>query len=241
MILTIYLIILTYFILGGIIFYYIYRNKEPEIAKKNRAKFISYFVIIHILFFSIVINPIVFHYLVLLIVIIGWAEVINLFRQSGFKRKRFFGLSVPVFLIISGGLICFSRTESNLILFTFMVVSIFDAFSQISGQLFGKHKLFPAISPGKTIEGLIGGAVIAVASAFLLRGLVADHRLNIFLLGSGIVIAAFIGDALTSLYKRKYEVKDFSNLIPGHGGFLDRFDGLAGGATFITLLDFFGI
>ncbi len=111
MILTIYLIILTYFILGGIIFYYIYRNREPEIAKKNRSKFISYFLIIHILFFSIVINPIVFYYLVL---------------------------------------------------FTFMVISIFDAFSQISGQLPGRNRIFQSVSPGKTIEGLISGAAIAI-------------------------------------------------------------------------------
>lgn len=241
MILTIYLIILAYFIFGGILFYFIYRNREPEIAVQNRNKFISYFVIIHILFISIVFYPLIFHYLALLIVIVGFAEVMNLFRKSGYSRKGFFSFSLFVFIVFSGGFICFSRMENNLILFTFLVISLFDAFSQISGQILGRHKLFPSVSPNKTVEGFIGGGIIAIFSAFLFDGLTGGLNIHTLLLSSGIVLFAFFGDAATSFYKRKYMVKDFSNLIPGHGGFLDRFDGLLAGALFITLLDFFGV
>jgi phosphatidate cytidylyltransferase len=241
MILTIYLLILAYFIFGGILFYFIYRNREPEIASQNRNKFISYFVIIHILFISIVFCPLIFHYLALLIVLAGLAEAINLFRKSGYSRKGFFTLSLFIFIVLTGGFICFSRMENNLILFTFLVISVFDAFSQISGQILGRHKLFPSVSPNKTVEGFIGGGIIAIFSALLFDGLTGDLKIHTLLLSSGIVLFAFFGDAATSLYKRKYMVKDFSNLIPGHGGFLDRFDGLLAGALFITLLDFFGV
>jgi phosphatidate cytidylyltransferase len=241
MILTIYIIILVYFILGGISFYYIYRNKEPRVARENRNKFISYLIIIHTLFFSIVFNPVIFHYLALLIIFIGLVEAVRLFFQADFANKKFFSFSLFIFMIFSVGFICFSRMDRNLVLFTFLIISIFDAFSQISGQLMGRHKIFPSVSPGKTFEGLIGGAVIAIASSFLLRNLGSGVNLNIFLLTSGIVLFAFLGDAVTSLYKRRYDVKDFSNLIPGHGGILDRFDSLVAGATFITILDFLGI
>ncbi len=241
MIVTIYLFILTYFILGGLCFYYIYRNKEAHIAAKNRVKFISYFIIIHILFFSIIFNPMVFYYLALLIILGSLADMIKLFRQSGYAKKGFFTFSLLLFIVFSGGFICFSRMDKNLVLFTFLIVSVFDAFSQISGQLLGRNRLFPSVSPGKTLEGLIGGALIAIASAYMLKGLAGISSLNTFLLVSGIILFAFTGDAVTSLYKRKYRVKDFSNLIPGHGGFLDRFDSLVAGATFITILDFLGI
>ncbi len=241
MILTIYIIILSYFILGGISFYLIYRNKDTQTALKNRDKFISYFIIINTIFFSIVFYPIIFHYLALLIILVGLMEVVKLFRQSGYANRGFFIFSIFVFILLSGGFICFSRMEKTLVLFTFLVLSIFDAFSQICGQLMGKHKIFPSISPGKTVEGLIGGALIAIASSLLLGELNVMDNIHTLLLASGIVVFAFAGDTVTSLYKRKYRVKDFSNLIPGHGGFLDRFDSLIAGATFIAILDFAGI
>lgn len=241
MLLNIYIIIFIYFVLGGISFYFIYRNKEPKTAMRNRTKFISYFIIIHTLFFSIVIEPLVFHYLAIFILLISLGEIIRLFRKSGYDKKRFFSLSLIIFLLFSGGFICFSRMDKNLILFTFLILSIFDAFSQISGQLIGRNKLFPTISPGKTIEGFIGGAVIAVASSLLLSGLAGYYDINILFLASGIVLFAFTGDMIASLYKRKYMVKDYSNLIPGHGGFLDRFDSLVAGAFFIAILDFTGL
>src|SRR5690606_10083203 len=108
--------------------------------------------------------------------------------------------------------------NKNLVLFTFLVLSIFDAFSQISGQLAGRRKLFPAISPGKTVEGLLGGAFTALASALLLKSLVEFSAWKILLVAAGIVLFAFAGDVAASVYKRKYNVKDFSKLLPGHGG-----------------------
>lgn len=239
MVLTIYIIILSYFVLGAFGFWYINRKKDRQTAQKSRIKFISYFFIIHILFFSIVFNSFIFSILSFLIVLAGLVEIIKLYRESGFRRKKFRVASMLLYILLCIGFLYFSRLDKNLILFTFLVISIFDAFSQISGQLFGKRKLFPEISPGKTVEGLVGGGVIAIASSILIKQLAATGSSETLLLAAGIVVFAFLGDMAASAYKRIFGVKDFSQLIPGHGGFLDRFDSLIAGGFFIALLNFF--
>ncbi len=136
-----------------------------------------------------------------------------------------------VFFILSAGLLVFSQTADNLILLTFLILSIFDSFSQIIGQLLGKTKIIPNISPKKTLEGVVGGTIISLISTFLLKSLFTGTIAELFIFAIGTIVFAFAGDVLASLYKRKYKVKDYSKLIPGHGGFLDRFDSLiAGGA-----------
>jgi phosphatidate cytidylyltransferase len=102
-----------------------------------------------------------------------------------------------------------------------------DIFAYFTGLLFGRHKLAPNLSPKKTIEGAVGGLVGSV----LLCGLFGYfflpdlfyHTIAIGVLGSG---AAQVGDLTASLIKRKLGIKDYGKLIPGHGGFLDRFDSL---------------
>jgi len=125
--------------------------------------------------------------------------------------------------------------EQGLILFSFLILSVFDGYSQITGQLFGKRKLFPKVSPNKTVEGLIGGAVIAVLSALVFRNVIEEEPLKAIMLAAVIAVFAFAGDAAKSVYKRKYGVKNFSNLIPGNGGFLDRFDSLIATGAGIAL------
>jgi len=226
-----YIIILSYFLLGGTGIYLINRKKEPAVARKGYIKFGVYFLIINILFFSITIQPIVFQYIAFLIVVVGLVELIRLFYHDKFKLPLFFAFSLLIYAILSAGLFVFSQAGENLILFTFLILSIFDSFSQISGQLFGHTQIMPKISPNKTWEGLLGGVSISLASAFLLKSLFNGSIPELILFTAGTVIFAFTGDILASLYKRKYGVKDYSNLIPGHGGFLDRFDSLiAGGA-----------
>lgn len=237
MTLTIYLIILSYFVLGAVGFYFINRKKDRKTARKSWLKYITYFIIIHLLFFSIVYNPLVFHYVAILIIITGAAELMRLFRISGYSSPVFFMISILVFLFFCTGFFRFSQLNAGLILFSFLVLSIFDAFSQITGQLAGKTRLFPAISPGKTVEGLAGGVVTAVASSLLLNNLTENSVTHSLILATGIVIFAFTGDMLASVYKRKYHVKDFSRLLPGHGGFLDRFDSLIAGGAFTALFE----
>ncbi|HYQ56304.1 MAG TPA: phosphatidate cytidylyltransferase, partial [Draconibacterium sp.] len=139
------------------------------------------------------------------------------------------------------GLWRLGKMDSNLILFSFLVLSIFDAFSQISGQLWGKIKIAPKISPNKTVGGTVGGALFALASGFYLNGLYYNKWYIIAGLTLGIILFAFLGDIAASYYKRRFGVKDYSNLIPGHGGFLDRFDSLIAGGAWVTFfIHFFG-
>ena len=100
-----------------------------------------------------------------------------------------------------------------------------DTGAYCSGSLFGKHKLFPRISPGKTWEGSIGGAVIVLIVAAVISWY--DQSLSILeWLGLGLVVVFFgtWGDLVESLFKRTLGIKDSGNIMPGHGGMLDRFD-----------------
>ncbi len=240
MIVTIYIIILTYFIIGGAGFYFINRRKDRVEAGRNRTKYITYFFIINVIFLSIALKPQLFHYLGLAIMVAGVGELVKLFRTSGFRNSTFFFLFLVLYLFLCAGFYRYSLMDRNLVLFTFLVLSVFDAFSQISGQLLGKTRIFPSVSPQKTLEGLAGGVLVALATSVLMIQLVPYQAYKSILLGAGIVLFAFIGDTATSVYKRKYGVKDFSNLIPGHGGVLDRFDSLLSGGAFVALADLAG-
>jgi phosphatidate cytidylyltransferase len=235
MVQLIYIIILAYFILGAIGFYFINRKKDPLSARKSWIKFITYFIIIHILFFSIIINPVAFRFLAGIIIIAGFYEIFNLHKESGFIKKRFFLLSALIFAVLAYSFFIFSGMDKYYILFVFLVVSVFDSFSQITGQIFGRNKLCLRISPAKTFEGMAGGLLIAVFSSLLFRDLIMKSVGDTLIIASGIVLFAFLGDLAASYYKRSFDVKDFSNVIPGHGGFLDRFDSLIAGGAWIAV------
>ena len=94
------------------------------------------------------------------------------------------------------------------------------------GRVWGRHKLAPPISPGKTIEGTIGGLVAAVIVGALATVLYPQLGLRLLGLGFAVGISAVAGDLLESALKRRLRVKDSGWIMPGHGGFLDRIDGL---------------
>ncbi|MDP4222811.1 MAG: phosphatidate cytidylyltransferase [Bacteroidota bacterium] len=236
MIRTIYLIVLAYFAVGLVFYFFIGHKLGPEKARHNWIKLLFYFLIINITFFSIAINTSYFRILAALIIIVGFYELFNLWRISGFAVKEFYIISTIIYLIFCTGFCFFSGMEKGIILFTFMILSIFDSFCQIAGQLWGRTKLFPMISPQKTVEGFIGGTIVALLSGYLLRNLIPGSPMKGILLAIGIALFAFIGDLTKSIYKRKFGVKNFSNLIPEHGGLLDRFDSLIAGGAFIALI-----
>jgi len=101
-----------------------------------------------------------------------------------------------------------------------------DTGAYLTGRAFGKRKLFPAVSPGKTWEGLIGGIVLCLGAAYVIslysHGLILKQWLV-----SGVIIGLFgtLGDLVESMWKRKLGIKDSGKSMPGHGGLLDRFDG----------------
>ncbi|MFT7363875.1 MAG: phosphatidate cytidylyltransferase, partial [Algoriphagus sp.] len=110
-----------------------------------------------------------------------------------------------------------------------------DTGAYFAGTRFGKTKLFERVSPKKSWEGFLGGAFSAIGVAFILARyfhVIEDWK---WLVIAGIIIiAGTYGDLIESLFKRSIEIKDSGNGLPGHGGFMDRFDGLLLSAPFIT-------
>ena len=113
----------------------------------------------------------------------------------------------------------------NLILFIFILTWTFDTFAYIVGIRFGKHKIMPSISPKKSWEGFAGGLIFTLIAAYI----TAEYFLSInlrFVITIGLLLpfTATLGDFIASHYKREAKLKDSGNLIPGHGGILDRMD-----------------
>ncbi len=121
-----------------------------------------------------------------------------------------------------------------------------DTGAYFAGTLFGKHKLSPRISPKKTIEGAIGGVIVCVALTWAIAflcvstlGIVDGYSVNVInliILTAICSIISMIGDLSFSVVKRTYGVKDYGNIMPGHGGVLDRFDSFMFVAPFVCVL-----
>ena len=116
--------------------------------------------------------------------------------------------------------------EPARVLAIIFIVWINDIFAYLVGCSIGKHKMCPSISPKKSWEGFLGGIVFAVgfamAAGYMMEG-------NVYAwggLGAVVALAGVAGDLVESMIKREFDVKDSGNLIPGHGGVLDRFDAL---------------
>ena len=147
-----------------------------------------------------------------------------------------------LFLGISFNLIMLIREKSlELIIYLLLIQTLTDTFALITGRLVGRHKLCPVISPKKTIEGSIGGTLIAsfVAVAFYVTLCPYDSLLFVIVITVLLSIIGQLGDLVFSAIKRYYDKKDFSDLIPGHGGILDRFDSLIFIAlAFVFIIDY---
>ena len=121
----------------------------------------------------------------------------------------------------------------ELIIVVFCLLWVNDIFAYLTGKLLGKHKLFPRISPGKTIEGSLGGLLFTVL-AMMIYAHYMDWSVT-FGMGLAAIAVVFgsLGDLCESMLKRQAKVKDSGKLIPGHGGILDRFDSVMFSVPFI--------
>lgn len=127
------------------------------------------------------------------------------------------------------------------IFFLFFVIFAGDTGAYYAGHRWGRHKLWPAVSPGKTVEGAVGGLLSSLATALLVGKLLLSLGESgiTFLLSLGLVIASVgqMGDLMESMIKRVSKVKDASSILPGHGGLLDRLDSL----IFAFPLTYYGV
>ena len=154
--------------------------------------------------------------------------------QLGFDKLAISLVAGVVLPLLLGALVRIQSWEKGrfFILIPFVMAFLSDTGAYFAGLRFGKNKLAPVISPKKTIEGVIGGVVGAILG-MLLFSLILDafFKLEInyyaaLLYGVAGSCAAVFGDLCFSVVKRQTGIKDYGNLIPGHGGILDRFDSM---------------
>lgn len=159
-------------------------------------------------------------------------------------NDAFFLIGALLFLGISMSLLILVRSiDLNLLIFLLLIPMVTDIFAYITGMLIGKHKLLEEISPKKTVEGMIGGTLMGVFVGAMFHHTVIDPtfpKLEILAICMFLSLLGQYGDLVFSAIKRYFGKKDFSNLIPGHGGILDRLDSiifvLLGFMFFITIL-----
>lgn len=141
-----------------------------------------------------------------------------------------FLIGSTLFMGLSFNLLIITRNYDILyIIYLLLVTTITDTFALFTGSLIGRHKLAPEISPKKTYEGLFGGLFMGVSISVIFYHVAINPSLPLvilILITLCLVIVGQIGDLVFSSIKRYYGRKDFSDLIPGHGGILDRLDSI---------------
>jgi len=139
-------------------------------------------------------------------------------------------------------LVALHEREPNLVLFVLLLVVAADVGAYFGGRKFGRHKLAPKVSPGKTWEGVFGGFVAAALMAFIGVAWFKVSTVPFLAVCAIVVVASIVGDLTESLFKRHAGLKDSGSLLPGHGGVLDRVDSVTAAApVFLVSLEFLGL
>ena len=231
---------------GGIPFYLLalvvsliaYKEILDLIIKDDYwIRLVSYICFLFLVGSSIVQNDItaVLDFKVVGIVLLIFGILFLFKHKSNFKvDKCFYLIGVTLFLGVGFSTLIIIRNMSLMYFIYFLLITTMtDTFAHSTGTLFGKHKI-NEISPNKSWEGCLGGAFFGTLISVLFYLIVINQSINVFLL---VFITLFlsiigqIGDLFFSLIKRQNNIKDFSNLMPGHGGVLDRLDS----ALFVAL------
>jgi len=167
----------------------------------------------------------------MLVILCYLISLVFINNQDKYNYKdAFYLIGITLFIGFSfQNLIYLRNTNLNILIYLLLTTVATDTFALLVGKCFGKHKLAPEISPNKTIEGSIGGSCfgVVIASLFYIY-FIKDYSslVSVILTTLFLTIIGQLGDLVKSSIKRYEKVKDFSNLIPGHGGILDRFDSI---------------
>ena len=155
------------------------------------------------------------------------------FSNIGYTLLGIVYVAVPFSLL--NYILTYTGTYSYELLFgIFFILWSNDTGAYLAGSAFGKNKLFPRISPGKSWEGSIGGAIASFIVAYIISGWYTSiTKIDWVIIAAILIVIGTLGDLVESLYKRSLNVKDSGTLLPGHGGILDRFDSLLMAIPFV--------
>jgi phosphatidate cytidylyltransferase len=175
----------------------------------------------------------------LLMLCISVVFIAELYMQSVYPFQNVGVITLSVFYVALPivGLILLSNKDGNfsnhLAVGLLFLTWSNDTGAYFAGSKFGKNKFFPRISPNKTWEGTIGGGLLCIITAIIFSRLFTEYCIIDWIV-FGLIVSVFgsLGDLVESMLKRSFDIKDSGNIMPGHGGFLDRFD------AFIFILPF---
>ncbi|WP_409275692.1 phosphatidate cytidylyltransferase [Neobacillus sp. SCS-31] len=211
-----------------------------ELAKMKNIKLVSFPGIVSLLTMWLLILPKDYmgflsdvgmekHEIAILAVLLLLAYTVAAKNRFTFDDSSFMVMAV---VYVGAGFYYFMETrEAGGLIWLFYSLFIMwatDSGAYFIGRAFGKRKLWPEISPNKTVEGAIGGVVCAllVALAFLFFSDIGASPLKLLVITALLSVFGQLGDLAESAFKRKYNIKDSGKILPGHGGILDRFDSL---------------
>ena len=195
--------------------------------------FLIFFLLIFIYYFEEYIP-----FAIILIYSMIFYEIIFFFKN---KKRRSFLLFLYVFIsFISIEIYIIYFYEKVLFLYFILLISCFDISSYIFGTLFGKKRILPKISPNKTIFGVVAGSLLTLIISLSFNNLFYIFTFTTSVVFSALIILfAFMGDVIESFYKRRFEIKNSSNILPGHGGIFDRLDSFVMGSIPMLIFNYF--
>jgi phosphatidate cytidylyltransferase len=222
--------------LVGAIAVAVINSRRGGSARERWVKYAAYLLIVSAVIAAIITGSWYFTALAAVIATLGYYELFLSGIRKGDALLLVNGLLI--YTILLAGFVGFVlNAGASALLAVYFTVVLFDGFSQLCGQLFGKRKIAPIISPNKTVEGFAGGWIITMlCSAYVFLSYSPD--IKVLITWIGICPAALAGDLAASYYKRRTGIKDYSELIPGHGGVLDRFDSLIAVYAYCFLINF---
>ena len=168
-----------------------------------------------------------------------WCGIINHNKEMKSSTQRYWMIAGIVYIVLSIlSLMYLRQLEEGFvaILYLFILVWVVDIFAFISGKTIGGPKIWPQISPNKTWAGLVGAMIGAAIVNITLGLFFSSSIIQLAIMGIMVAVIAQTGDFFESWVKRQFGVKDSGTLIPGHGGILDRVDGIATSGPVIALM-----
>ncbi len=197
-------------------------------------RIVSSVFLLSVIFLSAIMNDYIFLSILFIVIIMSWIEWIKIIEKTTFKKvKRISYIFLFLVYLLIAFIICFNVFVIDK--YFFLSILMICIFSDIGGYLFGKTfggKKLTKISPNKTISGSIGSFIVSYVGFFLTLFYFSDLLFIkidfefLFFIPFLISLICQVGDLFISFFKRKAKIKNTGNIIPGHGGLLDRIDGI---------------